>query len=149
MKPWQMSVLLGVVLVAVGVFVAKGMVAEPAKPQADTVQMSLAPQAQFEAALNEKRPILALFHSLTCVPCKLMEERVNLVRPEFQDRVAFVDVNVYDSQNQNFIRSARVRAIPTTLLVDAQGRGQTIVGAVSEEDLREQLRQLLIGFSSE
>ncbi len=148
MKTWQVSVLLGVILVAVGVFVAKGMLAEPVTSQVETTPGSVVPQAQFEAALKEGRPALVLFHSMTCIPCKLMEERVNQVRPDYQDRVAFVDVNVYDPQNQSFIRSARVRAIPTTLLVDAQGKGQTILGAISEEELRQRIEQLIAGFDS-
>lgn len=149
MKPWQMSVLLGVVLVAVVVFAAKGMVTEPATPSASVTQGDLAPQAQFETALKSQRPVLVLFHSLTCVPCKLMEERVNLVRPEFEQQIAFVDVNVYDPLNRGFIQAAQVRAIPTTLLVDKQGKGQNIIGAISEEELRTQLQQLLAGFTSE
>jgi len=149
MKTWQVSVLLGVILVAVGVFVAKGMLADPLTSQIEATPGSVVPQAKFEAALKERRPTLVLFHSLTCVPCKLMEERVNQVRPDYQDRVAFVDVNVYDPQNQSFIRSARVRAIPTTLLVDAQGKGQTILGAISEDELRQWLEQLIAGFKSE
>ncbi len=78
-----------------------------------------------------------------------MEERVNQVRPDYQDRVAFVDVNVYDPQNQSFIRSARIRAIPTTLLVDAHGNGQTVLGAISEEELRQRIEQLIAGLSSQ
>ena len=149
MKPWQLLALLGVILVAAAVFVAKGMLVDAEKPQAIPAQGSLLPQTQFEAAVQDHRPTLVLFHSLTCIPCKLMEERVNEVRPEFEDRITFVDVNVYDSENRDFIRAAQVRGIPTTVLVDAQGQGQTIMGAVSEEQLREHLRQLLDGFVSE
>jgi hypothetical protein len=78
-----------------------------------------------------------------------MEERVNEVRPDFESQVAFVDVDVYDSQNRDFIRAAEVRTIPTTSLVDANGQEQTIIGAIAEEQLREHLRQLVVGFPVE
>ena len=148
-RTWQLPALLGVILVIVAVFVAKGMLAGAEKPQAIRAQSGLLPHMQFETALQDQQPTLVLFHSLTCIPCKQMEERVNEVRPDFEDKIEFVDVNVYAAENQSFIRAAQVRAIPTTLLVDAAGEGQTIMGAITTEQLRERLDQLLVGFSSE
>ena len=148
-RTWRLPALLGVILVIVAVFVAKGMLAGAEKPQPIPAQNGQLPQMQFETALQKHRPALVLFHSLTCIPCKQMEERVNEVRPDFEDRIEFVDVNVYAAENQSFIRTAQVRAIPTTLLVDAAGEEQTIMGAIATEQLRERLDQLLVGFSSE
>ena len=73
---------------------------------------NLSPEDQFRAAIGAHKPTLALFHSLTCVPCKAMAATVEEVRPEYEGKVAFVDVDVYDSANLNLCRSARIQMIP-------------------------------------
>lgn len=149
MKRWQVLSLLGVMFVIALIFVAKSMLAETDGQSAGATAGSVTPEEVFQAALDAHRPALILFRSLTCVPCKQMEALVNEVRPEFEDQIAFIDVNVYHSQNQGFIRKAGVRAIPTTVLVDSQGEGRVFVGVIAPEELRDKLRQLLVDAGSE
>ena len=109
---------------------------------------ALSPEQQFKAALSAHKPTLALFHSLTCVPCKAMATAVEEVRPDYEGKVAFVDVDVYDTTNTSFCRSARVQMIPTTVLVNAKGEASSRVGAVEADQLRDILNQLLTATSS-
>ena len=84
-----------------------------------------------------------MFHSLTCVPCKEMAATVEEVRPDYEGKVTFVDVDVYDTANTNFCRSARIQVIPTTVLVNARGEESRQVGAIEADQLRDMLNQLL------
>jgi thiol-disulfide isomerase/thioredoxin len=109
---------------------------------------TLSPEDQFKAALSARKPTLALFHSLTCVPCKAMAAAVEEVRSEYEGQVTFVDVDVYDTANTSFCRSARIQMIPTTVLVNAKGEESKRVGAVETNQLRDILNQLLTATQS-
>jgi thiol-disulfide isomerase/thioredoxin len=108
---------------------------------------SLSPEQQFRVALSAHKPTLALFHSLTCVPCVQMAATVEEVRPDYEGKVAFEDVDVYDTANTSFIRSARIQMIPTTVLVNAKGEASSRVGAMEADQLRALLNQLLTATS--
>jgi thiol:disulfide interchange protein len=103
---------------------------------------SLLPEQQFDQAMEEGKPILAFFHSYSCVQCVQMTEIVEQVYPEFTDQVVLVDVDVYNQANNSLLRRARVRAIPTVILIDPAGEGQVYVGVMAAENLRERLVDL-------
>jgi thiol-disulfide isomerase/thioredoxin len=100
------------------------------------------PEEQLDQFLTSGRPILAFFHSDTCVQCVRMTEIVGQVYPEFAGRVALVDVNVYDRRNQNLLGRARIQVIPTLVFIDRLGQGQGYTGVMPAEQLREQLAVL-------
>ena len=100
------------------------------------------PEAQLDQFLAQGRPILAFFHSNTCVQCVRMNEIVQQVYPDFADTVALVDVNVYDQRNGNLLQRANIRAIPTMILLDRTGQGQGYMGVMEPAALREQLQSL-------
>jgi thiol:disulfide interchange protein len=104
---------------------------------------SLLPEEQFDQALEAGRPIIAFFHSYSCVQCKQMTDIVEQVYPEFTDQVVLVDVDVYNQANNSLLRRAQVRAIPTVILIDPKGQGQIYVGVIEASNLREQLAALL------
>ena len=103
------------------------------------------PEAQLERLVIAGKPALAFFHSNNCVQCIKMMEVVAQVYPEFEDSVALVDVNVYDKRNSSLLQRARISAIPTQIFFDRAGQGMVIMGAMTPDELREQLRALAGG----
>ena len=103
------------------------------------------PEAQLDLLLAEGQPVLAFFHSMTCTPCIQMDEIVKEVYPEYQDRVGLVDVNVYDKGNQNLLRRANLRVIPTLIFIGRNGEGKGYTGVMPADALREQLEALAEG----
>ena len=83
--------------------------------------------------------MLAFFHSNTCAQCVQMTEIVGQVYPGFADRVALVDVNVYDRRNTNLLQRAGIRVIPTMIFIDHTGSGQDFSGVMPPDALRNQL----------
>lgn len=139
MKLWQGLALVGIIILVALVLVLKGIWSE-----ADNgPKGGLLPDAQLKAAVDTHQPALALFHSTTCIPCKEMEAIVNQVRPDFQEQMVFVDVNVYDDANLPLVRAARIRTIPTTMLFDAEGNVRTYYGVIDAEQLRKEVDQVL------
>lgn len=102
----------------------------------------LLPEAQLDQLLAEGKPVFAFFHSNNCVQCIRMIEIVEQVYPDFSDAVPLVDVNVYDERNGNLLRRVGLRFIPTLVFVDRAGQGETHVGVMEPQALREQLQAL-------
>lgn len=100
------------------------------------------PEAQLDQLLAESKPVFAFFHSTTCVQCVRMTEIVEQVYPDFSDEVALVDVNVYDERNSNLLQRAGLRYIPTLIFIDRTGQGESHVGVMDAETLRERLQAL-------
>jgi thioredoxin-like negative regulator of GroEL len=100
------------------------------------------PEAQLEQALQAGMPTLAFFHSNNCRQCIEMIDTVNLVYPEFADKVAMVDINVYDEHNADLVMDARIQYIPTLYFYDRSGQEQVSVGVLEPEQLRQTLAAL-------
>jgi len=103
------------------------------------------PEAQVDWLLAEKQPIFAFFHSNTCQQCIDMTKIVEQVYPDFNGRVYLVDVNVYDQRNQNLLRRANLRVIPTLIFIDRSGEAWGYTGVMPADALREQLQTLAGG----
>jgi len=103
------------------------------------------PEAQLERLLTAGQPTLAFFHSNNCVQCIKMMEVVEQVHPEFDSSVALVDVDVYDKANSRLLQRAQIRAIPTQIFFDRTGQGKMIMGAMTPDQFREQMRTLAGG----
>jgi len=71
-----------------------------------------------------------------------MMATVAQVYPEFKDNLALVDVDVYDSQNANLLRRARINSIPTLVFIDRKGQVKVSIGVMQADQLRTQLRIL-------
>lgn len=112
-------------------------------PKENTPAAEVLPEVQFDQHLAAGRPIVAFFHSYNCVQCVKMIEVVEQVYPDFAGSVALVDVNVYDRQNQNLLRRADIRAIPTIIFVEGARQGQSFIGLMEMDAFRRELQRLV------
>jgi thiol:disulfide interchange protein len=99
-------------------------------------------EAEWEQALAEKRPTFVFLHSTDCIPCKAMMDVVDEVYPEFEGRVALIDVDIYDQRNTNLMRHEGLRSIPTLVFYDSQGNRQVHIGAMQTEQFRQTMNDL-------
>lgn len=115
----------------------------PAQPTPSVVETAaLLPEAQLDRLLAAGEPAFVFFHSNNCYQCIRMIEIVEQVYPDFFESVPLVDVNVYDERNRNLLQRAGLRYIPTLVFVDRAGQGETYVGVMEADALREQLQRL-------
>jgi thiol:disulfide interchange protein len=103
------------------------------------------PAVQLDRALLAGQPALAFFHSDNCEQCIVMMEIVARVHPEFSNKVTLVDVNVYDENNAELLRSVGLQYIPTLIFFDRTGKGQVSVGVMEDDLLRQTLADLAAG----
>jgi thiol:disulfide interchange protein len=103
-------------------------------------------EAEWQQALAEKRPTFVFLHSADCIPCKVMMDVADEVYPaEFEDRVALIDVDVYDQRNNNLMRAERLQSIPTLVFYDAQGNRNVYIGAMQADQFRQTMSELAAG----
>lgn len=121
---------------------AAATIAEKKLPATVTAPVNESPEAQVDQYMEEGKPVFVFFHSTNCQSCIVMMGIVDQVYPEFKEHVALVDVDVYDSQNNNLLKRARVQAIPTLYFIDKKGQGKYAVGVMEADQFREQLQLL-------
>lgn len=103
------------------------------------------PIGQLEWAERHQKPMMILFHSTTCIPCKAMDKLLQQVRGDYEPGIVFVDIITNDRANIGLVQQAGIRAIPTSFFVTSAGEGKRFVGAMQEEALRAELDALLEG----
>jgi thioredoxin-like negative regulator of GroEL len=121
--------------------------ASSTQPQSTTPLASTAPSASKQAveqAKAEGKPVLLCFHSLKCAPCIEIEKNINQVKPEFEGKVAFVVLDVYDQSEYNFAMENGIQTIPTTFFIGKDGNiVNKQVGVMTPEQLSQQLNTML------
>jgi len=101
-------------------------------------------EAALAQAKAEGKPVLIKFGSGTCIPCKQIEENINTVKPEYEGKVAFIIVDVYDQQENNLTAQYGIQTIPTTFFLGKDGGiVNNQVGVLTPEQLKQQLDALL------
>lgn len=134
-------IIIGIVILAGAIFLLKDKPQAPG-PVSSNPLAAILPEAQLEQALAAGQPVLAFFHSYTCYQCERMMEIVDDVYPDFSGAVTLVDVDVYDRDNIDLLRAARIQVIPTVILFNRAGEAQVFVGVMEPEQLRQELSLL-------
>ena len=132
----KILILTGIVVLVAVVFFMKNQALKTVVPVNESTE------AQFDRYMKEGTPTLAFFHSTNCHSCIVMMDTVAQIYPEFKDGVALVDVDVYDSKNENLLRRAGINSIPTLVFIDRKGQGKVSIGVIEADQLRQQLQIL-------
>jgi len=136
----KIFILAGIALIITVIIIVKNQSVE--QPGSTANQTA---EALLDQYLEEGKPTFVFFHSNNCQSCIDMIAIVDQVYPEFEDKIALVDVNVYDSANQDLLRRAKIYSIPTQVFIDRAGQGKVTMGVMTPEDFRTQLLALSKG----
>ena len=136
----KIFILAGIALIITVIIIVKNQSVEQPGSTANQTAETLLDQY-----LEEGKPTFVFFHSNNCQSCIDMIAIVDQVYPEFEDKIALVDVNVYDSANQDLLRRANIYSIPTQVFIDRAGEGKVTMGVMTPEDFRTQLLALTEG----
>ena len=129
--PGALLILIGLLLIAVVIYVTKPHTAPPTTGSL--------PEEQRANALAAGKPTFIFLHSLECVPCEEMMFTVAQVYPEFDNKVILVDVDVYADENASLLRYEMVRTIPTLVFSDRTGQRRVYIGVMEGPQLRQTL----------
>jgi len=77
----------------------------------------------------------------SCIPCKMMEPILERLEREYRGRAAIVFIDI--SANRDYARRFGIRAIPTQIFFDKEGREvYRHMGFMAEKDIVAQLRKM-------
>lgn len=90
-------------------------------------------QADFDAAVKEKKVTLADFWAPWCGPCRMVAPVVESVAGELGEQAGFIKINVDD--NQALAQKYGVMSIPTLIVFKDGEEAARMVGARGKADL--------------
>ncbi|MDE7258107.1 MAG: thioredoxin [Lachnospiraceae bacterium] len=98
--------------------------------------------ANFEKeVLEADTPVLVDFYADWCGPCKMMAPIVDQLASEYDGRIKVGKCNI--DEEDGLARMYRVMSIPTMKIFVKGEAAATIVGAVSKEELEEEMKKVL------
>ena len=91
--------------------------------------------------LEADMPVLVDFYADWCGPCKMMAPIVDQLAGEYDGRIKVGKCNI--DEEDGLARMYRVMSIPTMKIFVKGEAAATIVGAVSKEELEEEMKKVL------
>ena len=96
-------------------------------------------KGNFDAIINDTRPVIVDFHALWCGPCKVQSPILSDIASEFGERVRVIKIDV--DQNPGLASKYHIQGVPTVIIFK---NGQLVwrqSGVVSKNQLREMVNQ--------
>lgn len=87
-------------------------------------------------------PVLVDFWAPWCPPCRMMGPIVEELKTEYANKIVVYKVNT--DENQNLASAYNIRGIPTFIFFKKGNEVDRIVGAVSKENLKSKIEQILV-----
>jgi|GEM_PF-846809 len=115
---------------------------ETASVTENSVPLTIA--EQIDTAIKNKESCWLLFRSTTCIPCIEMQKLFDQLEPEFKGKIRFIAIDVNEKNNQDIIKTWKIRYIPTTFILDGKGQiSYQNVGVIPVENLKAELNKVV------
>jgi thioredoxin 1 len=99
--------------------------------------------AKYNAALNQKKPMIVDFYTDWCGWCKKLEPVLADLKTTWRDKVVFVRINAEDPKNKDIVKKANVKGFPTMHFYTKDGKlEQVIPGFAPKERIEQQLKKI-------
>lgn len=100
-------------------------------------------ETSIEWARRNRQPVMLFFQRGTCELCPRVESLVQMVRPDYEPAILFVDVDADDPTNLNLVTQNQVHSVPTCVFVSVSGKSKQVAGLMTQTSLRAELDALL------
>ncbi len=78
-----------------------------------------------------------------CIPCKMMAPILKELEKEYQDKAAIVFIDVWQKENQKYVKRFGIRSIPTQIFFDKEGKEiERHVGFLDKKSIVSKLERL-------
>ena len=109
----------------------------------ETLPANETTEERYDRLIQAGKPIFMFFRSDSCEACVEMEGIVDQVFPEFEGKIEFLEVDVFDPQNNSLMKRAHIQAVPTLVFIDQTGQGSFAAGVMEAEQFQNQLPLLI------
>ena len=100
-------------------------------------------EGNFNAIINDSRPVIVDFHAVWCGPCKAQAPVLKQVADELGERIRIIKVDV--DKNNKLASRYQIQGVPTVLFLKGTNIVDTLVGLPEEETLQNRIKQLAAG----
>lgn len=90
---------------------------------------------QFEEAQKNGQPVWLMFRTETCPYCVELKKIYDELKPEYEGKVVFIDVNLDQKENYDLGRIYQIRYVPVTCIYDKDGNISFYEGGFLEKDI--------------
>ena len=94
-----------------------------------------------ESVLSSKKPVLLYFWAPTCKPCHMMKPELEEIVAELSDQLEFTHTDAV--ANDEICQKTGVMSTPTVIMFYNGEPVMRIIGYVTKEDLRNQIKTQL------
>ncbi len=89
-----------------------------------------------------EKPIIVDFYANWCKPCKMISPILDKMAEKYADKIIVYKVNV--DKEKILAKEIGINSIPTLIFVPKNGEPQILVGAKSEEELENIIKEVLL-----
>lgn len=90
---------------------------------------------QLELALEEGQPVWMMLGTTRCPYCVQLKKIFNELKPDYEGKVLFLDVNLDEAENHDLSRKYKVQYVPVTYIYDKNGEVSFFEGGLLDKDL--------------
>ncbi len=116
----------------------KPPVAGEVNPSPGETESTPAPSAaaeQLALALEEGQPVWMMLGTTRCPYCVQLKKIFNELKPEYEGKVLFLDVNLDEEENYDLSKKYKVQYVPVTYIYDKNGEVSFFEGGLLEKEV--------------
>ena len=137
------TVLIVLIAALVALSAAKGVRKDNVQQDSSAKSSVSQTASLIEQAKQKGQPAWLLFHSTSCQPCIEMQAVYDALKPEFEGKVAFININVNDPAEQALCTQYQIQYIPTTYFLNSKGETTfNYVGVIKQDEMKAKLKAL-------
>lgn len=88
-------------------------------------------------------PRILKFYADWCGPCRLIKPILKRIERRYQNKVEVVEIDIGNPKNRQLMKDYGISQIPSLVFQSGGGEQFTTVGALSEDDVRADVREIL------
>ncbi|NLB88070.1 MAG: thioredoxin family protein [Syntrophomonadaceae bacterium] len=96
---------------------------------------NLSAAVQFEEAQKNGQPVWLMFGTNNCPYCVELKKIYDELKPQYEGKVVFIDVNLDKKENHDLGREYQIRYVPVTCIYDKDGNITFYEGGLLEKEV--------------
>lgn len=101
----------------------------------DPLEENVPASVQLQEAQSNGQPVWLMFRTEDCPYCVELKKIYDELKPEYEGKVVFIDVNLDKRENYDLGRAFQIRFVPVTCIYDKDGNVTFYEGGLLEKEV--------------